>query len=72
MNRTYLTAIIICKVAGAEKGWKYHNVQNTQQKLTTFMKFAAMKPGARYVNFYYKTTHRTEKGRNYAFRLYIE
>ena len=71
MNRGYMIAIIICKNDSTADGLKYHDIANTETKIVQFLKFAATKPGARYVNFYYKTTHKSEKGRNFAFRRYI-
>lgn len=72
MNKKYLNAIIICKQGLQIDGFKYHNISNTKEKLASFMKFAKRKPGAVYVNFYYKTDSPAEKGKNYAFREYIE
>lgn len=69
MNRRYLIAIIIC---GDDNGArKYHDIMNTEQKISAFMRFCSNVPGARYVNFYFKTDTRAEKGRNFAFRRYI-
>jgi hypothetical protein len=77
MNKEYLTAIIICRAEqprgpGADAtGLKYHDIRNTAVKIQTFLKFAATKKGAVYVNFYFKTTHKSEKGRNFYYRAYI-
>lgn len=71
MNKNYLTAIIICKVGEDTRALKYHDIPNKPVKLRAFLSFAAAKPGAKYVNFYFKVTNKHEKGRNYAFRTYI-
>lgn len=74
MNRKYLIGIIICKLSPGAHGataLKYHDIGNNEIKLTAFLRFAATKPGAQYVNFYYKPENKSEKGRNFAFRRYI-
>jgi hypothetical protein len=77
MNKEYLTAVIICKMdepiwPGTDTiGFKYHDIRNTAVKIQTFLKFAATKKGAVYVNFYFKTTHKSEKGRNFYYRAYV-
>jgi hypothetical protein len=76
MNRNYLIAVILCKEQLTPSrytmmGLKYHDVANKEGKIQQFMKFAATKKGAQYVNFYFKTTSRAEKGHNFAFRRYI-
>lgn len=75
MNRAYLLAIIICKetkyARAVTNALKYHDIQNSAIKIETFLKFAGTKPGALYVNFYFKTTSNSEKGQNFAFRRYI-
>jgi hypothetical protein len=76
MNRDYLTALIICKEKFETSkqhitGLKYHDIKNSELKIVAFLKFAATKKNAQYVNFYFKTTSKSEKGRNFAFRRYI-
>jgi hypothetical protein len=76
MNKDYLIALIICKEKFKTsnphvQGLKYHDIKNSEPKIVAFLRFAATKKNAQYVNFYYKTTSRSEKGRNFAFRRYI-
>jgi hypothetical protein len=73
MNKAYLNAIIICKEGEqVTNALKYHDIRNTKEKIDSFLRFAKRKAKAGYVNFYYKTDTPAEKGKNYAFRLYIE
>jgi hypothetical protein len=74
MQKDYLVGIIFCFPDGKDKEhiqvYKYHDIRNTPTKIDAFLRFAEGKPGAEYVNFYYKTDSKSEKGRNFAFRLY--
>jgi hypothetical protein len=72
MNKSYLTAIIFCTDhKTVMEVLKYHDIRNTEKKIQTFLTFAKGRPFAKYVNFYYKTTSKAEKGQNFAFRRYI-
>jgi hypothetical protein len=74
LNDNYLNAIIVCgkrekRVGGLvinPQFLKYHNIRNSPGLITAFMKFAATKKDAQYVNFYYKQSEM------YAFRRYFE
>jgi hypothetical protein len=80
MNKAYMIAVVIC----AERenvprgtlqnvvGKKYHDIMNVESRILKFLRFAKSTfPDAQYVNFYYKCTNKSEKGRNYAFRRYV-
>jgi hypothetical protein len=68
-----MIAVIIRKsdnnLAGAAK---YHDIMNVESKIIAFLRFARDKfDDAQYINFYFKPTNKSEKGRNFAFRRYI-
>ena len=76
MNRRYMNCIVICKEGDQlTKAAKYHDIMNVESRILAFIRFVKGNPdlpGAEYINFYYKPENEHEKGRNYAFRRYIE
>jgi hypothetical protein len=75
MNRRYLNAVIICQAddQAMPEGKKFHDIMNVESRIIQFCRLARRWfPDAKYVNFYYKPENDQEKGRNFAFRRYID
>ena len=76
MNRGYFTVVGFRHPAGdikqpPETVVKYHDIMNIPSKIEAFMKFLEGSHAIQYANFYYKAENKSEKGRNFAFRRYV-